>query len=106
MVVGLCSILYTEGGWQESQYNYCKLDYKLDYNTALVGKKQREKNLHILPRKITWLLLDSYSRFYDTESGKFTKSFQGPEGQKYPRTFVALVLDPIFKVWILCIWYW
>lgn len=37
-------------------------------------------------------------KFFDPSTGKFSKSATGPEGQKYPRTFCQLVLDPIFKV--------
>uniref|UniRef100_A0AAQ5Z2Q0 Elongation factor 2 n=1 Tax=Amphiprion ocellaris TaxID=80972 RepID=A0AAQ5Z2Q0_AMPOC len=37
-------------------------------------------------------------RYYDTDTGKFSKSAIGPDGKKYSRTFCALVLDPIFKV--------
>uniref|UniRef100_A0A668UI87 Tr-type G domain-containing protein n=1 Tax=Oreochromis aureus TaxID=47969 RepID=A0A668UI87_OREAU len=37
-------------------------------------------------------------RYYDTANGKFVKSAIGADGKKYPRTFCALVLDPIFKV--------
>lgn len=39
-----------------------------------------------------------YYRYYDSENGKFVKSAIGADGKKYPRTFCALVLDPIFKV--------
>jgi len=39
-----------------------------------------------------------YSRYYDTENGKFVKSAIGADGKKYSRTFCALILDPIFKV--------
>lgn len=39
-----------------------------------------------------------FSRYYDTANGKFVKSAIGADGKKYPRTFCALVLDPIFKV--------
>jgi len=37
-------------------------------------------------------------RFYDTAAGKFVKSATGPDGTRYPRTFCALILDPIYKV--------
>ncbi|XP_039984489.1 elongation factor 2-like [Xiphias gladius] len=37
-------------------------------------------------------------RYFDVETGKFSKSATGPDGKKYSRTFVALILDPIFKV--------
>lgn len=37
-------------------------------------------------------------RFFDSATGKFLKSATGADGTKYPRTFVALVLDPIYKV--------
>ncbi|XP_031720021.1 elongation factor 2-like [Anarrhichthys ocellatus] len=37
-------------------------------------------------------------RFFDAATGKFLKSANGPDGARYPRTFVALILDPIFKV--------
>ncbi|KAF7668367.1 hypothetical protein LDENG_00016070 [Lucifuga dentata] len=37
-------------------------------------------------------------RYYDTETGKFSKTATGADGKKLPRTFVALVLDPIFKM--------
>lgn len=39
-----------------------------------------------------------YLRYFDQANGKFLKTSQGPDGAKYPRTFVALILDPIFKV--------
>ncbi|XP_041659098.1 elongation factor 2-like [Cheilinus undulatus] len=37
-------------------------------------------------------------RYFDPKAGKFSKTATGPEGQKLPRTFCQLVLDPIFKV--------
>ncbi|XP_029285161.1 elongation factor 2-like [Cottoperca gobio] len=37
-------------------------------------------------------------RYFDASSGKFLKTCIGADGTKYPRTFVALILDPIFKV--------
>merc|ERR1712002_1090559 len=37
-------------------------------------------------------------RYFDQESNKFSKTATGPDGKKYVRTFNALVLDPIFKV--------
>lgn len=39
-----------------------------------------------------------YYRYYDAANGKFLKSAVGACGTKFPRTFVALILDPIFKV--------
>lgn len=39
-----------------------------------------------------------FSRYFNAADGKFLKSPTGADGTKYPRTFVALVLDPIFKV--------
>lgn len=39
-----------------------------------------------------------YSRYYDAANGKFLKNPTGADGTKFPRTFVALILDPIFKV--------
>ncbi|XP_060934489.1 elongation factor 2b-like [Limanda limanda] len=37
-------------------------------------------------------------RFFDVSTGKFLKSGNTADGKSLPRTFVALVLDPIFKV--------
>jgi len=37
-------------------------------------------------------------KFFDPSTGKFCKTATGPNGQKCPRTFCHLVLDPIFKV--------
>ncbi|XP_068599621.1 elongation factor 2-like [Brachionichthys hirsutus] len=37
-------------------------------------------------------------RYYDPSCGKFLKSAGENSDKKFPRTFVALVLDPIFKV--------
>eukprot|EP00064_Thunnus_orientalis_P009512 superscaffoldBa00001214_g9536 len=37
-------------------------------------------------------------RYFDPKTGKFSKTATGPDGQKLPRTFCQLVLDPIFKV--------
>uniref|UniRef100_A0A8C4I9T6 Elongation factor 2 n=1 Tax=Dicentrarchus labrax TaxID=13489 RepID=A0A8C4I9T6_DICLA len=37
-------------------------------------------------------------RYFDPVAGKFSKTAVGPDGQKLPRTFCQLVLDPIFKV--------
>lgn len=37
-------------------------------------------------------------RYFDPSAGKFSKNPTGPDGQKLPRTFCQLVLDPIFKV--------
>lgn len=39
-----------------------------------------------------------YLRYFDPNAGKFSKSATGPDGKKLPRTFVQLVLDPIYKV--------
>ncbi|XP_030607315.1 elongation factor 2 isoform X2 [Archocentrus centrarchus] len=36
--------------------------------------------------------------YFDPSAGKFSKTAIGPDGQKLPRTFCQLVLDPIFKV--------
>ncbi|KAL6107735.1 elongation factor 2b-like [Pungitius pungitius] len=37
-------------------------------------------------------------RYFDASTGKFLKSATGADGTRFPRTFVALILDPIFKV--------
>ncbi|KAG7513172.1 elongation factor 2-like [Solea senegalensis] len=37
-------------------------------------------------------------KFYDTANGKFSKTSEGAGGKMLPRSFVALVLDPIYKV--------
>jgi len=37
-------------------------------------------------------------RYFDPNAGKFSKTATGADGQKLPRTFSQLVLDPIFKV--------
>ncbi|XP_040040272.1 elongation factor 2b [Gasterosteus aculeatus] len=37
-------------------------------------------------------------RYFDASTGKFLKSSTGADGTSFPRTFVALILDPIFKV--------
>ncbi|XP_042354364.1 elongation factor 2 [Plectropomus leopardus] len=37
-------------------------------------------------------------RYFDPSAGKFSKSSTGPDGEKLPRTFSQLVLDPIYKV--------
>ncbi|XP_056270924.1 elongation factor 2-like [Pseudoliparis swirei] len=37
-------------------------------------------------------------RFFDASTGKFLKNSIGADGTRFPRTFVALILDPIFKV--------
>uniref|UniRef100_A0A671X249 Eukaryotic translation elongation factor 2b n=1 Tax=Sparus aurata TaxID=8175 RepID=A0A671X249_SPAAU len=37
-------------------------------------------------------------RYFDPKAGKFSKTATGPNGEKLPRTFCQLVLDPIFKV--------
>lgn len=39
-----------------------------------------------------------HARYFDAANGKFLKTATGADGTKYPRTFVALILDPIFKV--------
>lgn len=39
-----------------------------------------------------------FSRYFDAKNGKFSKGKTGPDGAPLPRSFVALVLDPIFKV--------
>lgn len=39
-----------------------------------------------------------FSRYFDAKNGKFSKGKTGPDGAQLPRSFVALVLDPIFKV--------
>lgn len=41
---------------------------------------------------------DFFSRYFDAKKGKFEKSSINAEGAVLPRSFVALVLDPIFKV--------
>lgn len=49
---------------------------------------------------VTFLYNDffAFSRYFDPNAGKFSKTANGPDGQKLPRTFCQLVLDPIFKV--------
>ncbi|XP_061833882.1 elongation factor 2b-like [Nerophis lumbriciformis] len=37
-------------------------------------------------------------RYFDANTGKFSKNQNGPDGSKLPRSFVHLILDPIFKV--------
>lgn len=37
-------------------------------------------------------------RYFDPATGKFSKTANGPDGKKLPRTFAQLILDPIFKV--------
>ncbi|KAG7262726.1 hypothetical protein CRUP_006551, partial [Coryphaenoides rupestris] len=37
-------------------------------------------------------------RFFDPETNKFHKTCVGPKGQKLSRTFVHLILDPIYKM--------
>lgn len=47
---------------------------------------------------------DLFSRYFDAKKGKFEKSSVTADGAVLPRSFVALVLDPIFKVmkrWVL-----
>ncbi|XP_008336799.1 elongation factor 2-like [Cynoglossus semilaevis] len=36
--------------------------------------------------------------FYDADTGKFLKNCEGAGGKMLPRSFVALILDPIYKV--------
>lgn len=47
-----------------------------------------------------------FSRYFNATDGKFLKHSDGPEGVKYPRTFVALVLEPIFKVKTMTDWFY
>nr|UQE85687.1 elongation factor 2 [Thamnaconus modestus] len=37
-------------------------------------------------------------RYFDSKKGKFEKSCSGADGARFPRSFVALILDPIYKV--------
>ncbi|XP_026061063.1 elongation factor 2-like [Carassius auratus] len=37
-------------------------------------------------------------RYFDPATGEFSNSANGPDGEKLPRTFTQLILDPIFKV--------
>lgn len=37
-------------------------------------------------------------RYFDSKKGKFEKSCTGADGTRFPRSFVALILDPIYKV--------
>lgn len=37
-------------------------------------------------------------RYFDPATGKFSKSVATADGKKIPRSFVHLILDPIFKV--------
>lgn len=39
-----------------------------------------------------------FSRYFDSKKGKFEKSSLSSDGTELPRSFVALVLDPIYKV--------
>lgn len=59
-------------------------------NVAGLFKKKKKKNLYTY-----------YVRYFDAANGKFLKNPNGPDDTKYPRTFVALILDPIFKVKII-----
>lgn len=69
------------------------------------GVKGKIKTLLLFPIKNLWKAAADkhavYFRYYDVENGKFVKSATGADGKRFPRTFCALVLDPIFKVIIL-----
>ena len=39
-----------------------------------------------------------FSRFFDPETNKFTKTCSGSKNTVLSRTFVHLILDPIYKV--------
>lgn len=57
-----------------------------------LGAAERCKKVEDMMKKL-W-----GERFFDPNAGKFSKTATGPNGQKLPRTFCQLVLDPIFKV--------
>uniref|UniRef100_A0A8C7QJP9 Elongation factor 2 n=2 Tax=Oncorhynchus mykiss TaxID=8022 RepID=A0A8C7QJP9_ONCMY len=59
---------------------------------AQLGPAERCKKVEDMMKKL-W-----GERFFDPATGKFSKSANGPDGKKLPRTFSQLVLDPIFKV--------
>lgn len=47
---------------------------------------------------VTYYSSSAARRYFDPATGKFSKSANGPDGKKLPRTFAQLILDPIFKV--------
>uniref|UniRef100_A0A3B4YPJ3 Eukaryotic translation elongation factor 2 n=1 Tax=Seriola lalandi dorsalis TaxID=1841481 RepID=A0A3B4YPJ3_SERLL len=57
-----------------------------------LGPAERCKKVEDMMKKL-W-----GDRYFDPSAGKFSKTSTGPDGQKLPRTFSQLVLDPIFKV--------
>ncbi|XP_077955143.1 elongation factor 2b isoform X1 [Gasterosteus aculeatus] len=59
---------------------------------AQLGPAARCKKVEDMMKKL-W-----GDRYFDPNAGKFSKTATGPDGQKLPRTFSQLVLDPIFKV--------
>ncbi|XP_031594175.1 elongation factor 2 [Oreochromis aureus] len=59
---------------------------------AQLGPAERCKKVEDMMKKL-W-----GERYFDPSAGKFSKTASGPDGQKLPRTFCQLVLDPIFKV--------
>ncbi|KAL3055004.1 elongation factor 2 [Trematomus bernacchii] len=60
--------------------------------SAELGPAERCKKVEDMMKKL-W-----GDRYFDPNAGKFSKSSTGPDGQKLPRTFCQLILDPIFKV--------
>ncbi|XP_076134356.1 elongation factor 2b-like [Alosa pseudoharengus] len=59
---------------------------------AQMGTAERCKKVEDMMKKL-W-----GDRFFDPTTGKFSKTCNSPDGRKLPRTFVQLVLDPIYKV--------
>lgn len=79
-------------GWAFTLKQFAELYVKKFAGKAQLGPEEYIKKVEDMMKKL-WG--DSY---FDSTTGKFSESATSPDGKKLPRTFVHLVLDPIFKV--------
>ncbi|XP_051973285.1 elongation factor 2 [Xyrauchen texanus] len=84
-------------GWaftlkQFAEMYVAKFAAKGDKNKADLSPAERARKVEDMMKKL-W-----GDKYFDPSCGKFSKSATNAEGNKLPRTFSQLVLDPIFKV--------
>ncbi|KAK1897249.1 Elongation factor 2 [Dissostichus eleginoides] len=69
------------------------------YAAKFAAKSNTQMNAEENCKKVEDMMKKLWGdRYFDPATGKFYKASNLPPGSKLPRTFVALVLDPIFKV--------
>ncbi|NP_001038637.1 elongation factor 2a.2 [Danio rerio] len=79
-------------GWAFTLKQFAELYVKKFAGKAQLRPEEYIKKVEDMMKKL-W-----GNSYFDSTTGKFSESATSPNGKKLPRTFVQLVLDPIFKV--------